>query len=151
MTECHVEEEKLIVINDLCFKVKTQFEKIIKCLQNGESKEKALKYATDGQSFFHYEERKFNKDRETTPIEDTPDISNLTTVNYNNDIIAVDDITFIEEFKKKTTGRMCWERCYKEGRNKEFFMSYSNWKTLKSSYHGKSKKLSKRKITEIEQ
>lgn len=34
--ECYVEEEKLVVIKDLCFKAKTQFEKIVKCLQNGE-------------------------------------------------------------------------------------------------------------------
>ncbi|KAI7908033.1 uncharacterized protein BX663DRAFT_482270 [Cokeromyces recurvatus] len=149
--ECHIEEEKLIVINDLCFKAKTQFEKIVKCLQNGESTEKALKYAEDGQIYFYHQENKFKKDREITPIEDTPNISNLLTVDYHNDIIAADDATFIEEFQKKKIGRMSWERCFKEGRNKEFFLSYSNWKTLKSSYHGKSKKLSKRKIIEIEQ
>jgi hypothetical protein len=31
--ECYVEEEKIVVIKDLCFKAKTQFEKIVKCLQ----------------------------------------------------------------------------------------------------------------------
>lgn len=111
--------------------------------------EKALQYAADGQYFFSHQERKFNKHRETTSIEDTPDISNLTAVNYNNDIIAKDDISFIKEFKIKKPGRMSWERCYDEGRNEGFFLNYSNWKTLKSSYHGKTKKLSKRKITEI--
>ncbi|CAO0801594.1 unnamed protein product [Mucor circinelloides] len=37
--------------------------------------------------FFNHQEQKFNKNRETAPIEDTPDISNLATVNYENDII----------------------------------------------------------------
>jgi len=37
--------------------------------------------------FFNHQEQKFNKNREITPIEDTPDISNLATVNYENDII----------------------------------------------------------------
>ncbi|RCH82298.1 hypothetical protein CU098_005426, partial [Rhizopus stolonifer] len=98
--ECYVEEEKLVVIKDLCFKAKTQFEKIVKCLQK---------------------ERKFNKNRETTPIEDTPDISNLITVSYNNDI-AMDERSFTEEFKIKQ-GRMSWERCYDEGRNRGFFLN----------------------------
>lgn len=107
--ECYVEEEKLVVIKDLCFKAKTQFEKIVKSLQNGgDSNGKALQYAESGLCFFNHQERKFNK-RETTPIEDTPDISNLTTVNYNNDIIAIDEISFIEEFKVKQAGRMTKE------------------------------------------
>ncbi|KAG2236245.1 hypothetical protein INT48_008605 [Thamnidium elegans] len=149
--EYYIEEEKLVVIKDLCFKAKTQFEKIVKCLQNeGDSNGKALQYAENGLCFFNHQEQKFKK-RETTPIEDTPDISNLANVNYNNDIIAIDGISFIEEFKAQREGRMSWECCYDEGRNKGFFVDYNNWKSLKASYHNNSKKLGKRKITEIEE
>ncbi|KAG2231987.1 hypothetical protein BDF21DRAFT_421818 [Thamnidium elegans] len=51
--ECYAEEEKLVVIKDLCFKAKTQFEKIVRCLQNGgDSNGKVLQYAEDGLCFF---------------------------------------------------------------------------------------------------
>jgi hypothetical protein len=124
--ECSVEEEKLAVIQDLCHKGKIQFRKIINCIENNLPKEKIRQHAINGEIFFMQQARKFDKkQREVTPIEDTPEISNLTTVAYHNINLTTDDNAFVEDFIAKTTGRMNWRRCYKQGKEKEFFSNYT--------------------------
>lgn len=71
--------EKLEVVKDLCSKARRLIQKILACLGEGESTEKIKKYAKDGEELFFRQERKFTgKDRDVTPIGDTPGISNLS-------------------------------------------------------------------------
>ncbi|GAA5799251.1 hypothetical protein HPULCUR_004661 [Helicostylum pulchrum] len=148
--ECQVEEEKLEVIKDLCSKARRQFQKILTCLDKGESTEKIEKYAKDGEEFFFRQERKFTgKDRDVTPIGDTPDISNLSTLSSNNDTATKDDLDYIENYKVNNNGRMKWEKCYNEGQKEGFFSTYASFHTLKSAYHNQKSKLRKRKAADI--
>ncbi|KAI7891284.1 uncharacterized protein EV154DRAFT_399960, partial [Mucor mucedo] len=137
--ECPVEEEKLAVIQDLCYKGKTRFRKIIDCIENNEPTEKIMQHALNGECFFMHQARKFDeKQRELTPIEDTPDVSSLTTTTYHNNSLAMDDNTFVENFIANKTGGMSWKRCYEEGKEKGFFSNYTTWKSLKSAHNRKS-------------
>lgn len=147
--ECQVEEE-LEVIKDLCFKARQQFQKILTCLDEGESTEKIEKYAKDGENFFFRQERKFTgKDRDVTPIEDTPDISNLSTPPSNDDTATKNDLDYIENYKVNNRGRMRWEACYNEGQKEGFFSTYASFHTLKSAYHNQKSKFRKRKAADI--
>jgi hypothetical protein len=148
--ECQVEEEKLEVIKDLCFKARRQFQKILTCFEEGESAEKIEKYAKDGENFFFSQEKKFTgKDRDVTPIEDTPDISNLSTPQSNDDTATKNDFDYIENYKVNNHGRMKWKACYNEGQEEGFFSTYSSFHTLKSAYHNQKVKFRKRKVADI--
>jgi hypothetical protein len=50
--ECQVEEEKLDIIKDLCYKAKRQFQRILSSIEKGDSMDEAEKYAKDGEEFF---------------------------------------------------------------------------------------------------
>jgi hypothetical protein len=148
--ECQVEEEKLDVIKDLCFKGKRQFQKILSCVEKGDSIDMIEKYAKDGEDFFYRQEKKINGQqlRQVTSIQDTPDITNLSLPQRNN-TTDKNDFDYIEHYKANNSGRMKWETCYIHGKNEGFFNNYSSSKTLKSTYHNKKTKLRKRTITEI--
>ncbi|KAI8646326.1 hypothetical protein BD408DRAFT_360107 [Parasitella parasitica] len=148
--ECQVEEENLEVIKDLCFKARQQFQKILTCLDKGESAEKVEKYAKDGENFFFRQERKFTgKDKDLIPIEDTPDISNLSTPPSNHDDTALkNNLDYIENYKVNNHGRMKWEACYNDGQNEGFFSTYASFHTLKSAYHNQKSKSRKRKAAD---
>lgn len=147
---CQVEEEKLVVIKDLCFKARRQFQKILICLEEGESTEKIVKYAKDGETFFFGQERKFTgKDRDVTPIEDTPEISDLSIPQTNNDTAIKNDLDYIENYKVNNHGRMKWEACYNAGQKEGFFSIYTSFHTLKSAYHNQKTKFRKRAVADI--
>jgi hypothetical protein len=59
----------------------------LNCIDEGATSiEKIEKYAKDSEDFFFRQERKFSGEyREVTPIEDTIEISNLSTSSTNND------------------------------------------------------------------
>lgn len=122
--ECQVEEEKLEVIKDLCSKARRQFQKILTCLDKGESTEKIEKY---GRIFLQTRRKFTGKDRDVTPIGDTPDISNLSTPPSNNDTATKDDLDYIENYKVNNNGRMKWEKCYNEGQKEGFFSTYASF------------------------
>jgi hypothetical protein len=119
--ECQVEEEKLDIIKDLCYKAKRQFQRILSSIEKGDSMDEAEKYAKDGEEFFYRQEKKFNGEvRQTTPIEDTPNITDLSSPQINN-TTHKDDFDYIESYKAKNNGRMKWEICYTQGKNEGFF------------------------------
>lgn len=82
--ECLVEEEKLTVTQDLCYKGKISIVN---------RKNHALCF------FMHHDE----KQREVAPIEDTPKVSSLTATTYYRNSLTVDDNTFVENFIAKMT------------------------------------------------
>jgi hypothetical protein len=100
-------------------------------------------------SFFYRQEKKFNGEvRQTTPIEDTPNITDLSSPQINN-TTHKDDFDYIESYKAKNNGRMKWEICYTQGKNEGFFTGYSKSSTLKSAYHNKRTASRKRRRPEI--
>jgi hypothetical protein len=55
------------------------------------------------------------------------------------------DETYVENFMSKSTGRMNWDNCYKQGRENGFFMNYNNWKSIKAAYNSRKSRIKKRK------
>ncbi|KAI9256989.1 hypothetical protein EDC94DRAFT_695842 [Helicostylum pulchrum] len=74
------------------------------------------------------QERKFaGKDRDVTPIEETPDVPNPSTPPRNDDTATENDLDYIENYKDNNHGHMKWE----------------------ASYHNQKSKFRKRKATDI--
>lgn len=141
-----VEEEKLVVISDLCAKAEAQFKKIANCITSG-LVDKAKSYATDGEVFFGLNKRKYEKrERETTPIDDLPDIALYPTEPEPN--LKQGDLAYIDAFYK-TGARMQWETFYKKGKGLSLFGAFSSHQGLKTAYHNRKKlmNLKKRKTT----
>lgn len=135
--ECQVEEEKLMVIQDLYYKGNKQFRKIADC----------AKMVIQWTNFFDSQERKFSSQcRETTPIEDTPDVSDLSAPSYQSNVVCMGDETYVENFMSKLTGRMNWDNCYKQGRENGSFMNYNNWKSIKAAYNGRKGRIQRREL-----
>lgn len=132
----------------LCQKGKTQFRKIINCIENNIPKEKIRQHAINGEIFFMQQARKFDeKQREVTPIEDTAEISNLTAVAYHNINLTTDDNAFVEDFIAKTTGRVSWGIAMNKEKKKSFFffLNHTTWKSLKTSYNRKAKMVKRKR------
>lgn len=65
-----------------------------------------IQQAKDGEYFFYRQEQKFNGQfREVTPIEDTPEITDLSLPQPNN-IAEKNNFDFIEQHKAGNPGRM---------------------------------------------
>lgn len=148
---------------DVYTQIKTQFERIIKAMnEDGSSSSRAIDYARAGLVYMDiclYKYQQQNSSTPATSLPPPPDLPDGVTPTAGRQTVEVlqqikpqdknRDIDVVDEFVKdwmKDYIRMDWKKCFNEGRANGYYNSYKDARTLSVTYRQVKSKQEKRTL-----
>ncbi|KAG1469265.1 hypothetical protein G6F56_003355 [Rhizopus delemar] len=137
------EMKEIQALQTIC---KVTYEQFVKISQHITSNPKhAYQYSEAGRIYSENLKRKYdhlidftNAEGSTTPMEEPDEIT--LTDQSNNQTSTSSLITFVDDCKKKMTGRINWSHCWELDKKQGLFKEFGNGHSLKTVYYRAKKR-----------